>query len=337
MNRTLLLLLILTGSITTRASAQSSGDLPPTPKRGLNFYYETMRWMYGLGDKGMVAFRVVVDERGFCTEIQKVHSFIESVDSLVASRLERLTFFPARSQYRPVSEEVLLAFHVESIPSYPKTLASQDHEYAKVASYFSGLPAHENTYHFYPMMPGWEKDKEKHLKASKHVPKEKEEIAFFVPPPGREPDGTETIIEMEGLEERDTPNEEKLSDDDFDWGELEEDGEALIEEVDVIPDYNDFVMVEREPAPVNIGEVKKMIGYPGFAKELGIEGKVIIRILIDKNGNVVRMINLRPAISPFLVEAVTARIGHLQFTPAIQNSRPIYCWVTIPFDFKLLR
>jgi protein TonB len=99
---------------------------------------------------------------------------------------------------------------------------------------------------------------------------------------------------------------------------------------------NEFVLLEKEPTPVNLDQVKSLIGYPPMAKEAEIEGRVIIRIQVDKNGQYVKHIVIKDP-HPILTKAVTDKISALSFTPGIQAGKPIKVWVTIPFNFELLK
>ncbi|MCS7297218.1 MAG: TonB family protein [Bacteroidia bacterium] len=109
---------------------------------------------------------------------------------------------------------------------------------------------------------------------------------------------------------------------------------AEVVEKEEEPDPNAFIAVEKEPQPVNMDEIKKRIGYPPLAKEAGIQGKVIVRVLVGKTGKYERHIVLK---SPhkLLSEAVEKELPFLEFTPGIQAGKPIKVWVTIPFDFQL--
>lgn len=98
---------------------------------------------------------------------------------------------------------------------------------------------------------------------------------------------------------------------------------------------NDFVLLEKEPAPLNMEALKGMIGYPVAAKEANIQGKVIVRVYIDQKGTYVKHIVIKDP-HPILTNAVTSKIHNLRFSPGIQKGKPIKVWVTIPFDFKLL-
>ncbi|MGQ9864510.1 MAG: energy transducer TonB [Bacteroidia bacterium] len=123
----------------------------------------------------------------------------------------------------------------------------------------------------------------------------------------------------------------------LDLGDLEGKGDQPVEvvEKEEEPDPNAFIAVEKEPAPVNMDDIKKRIGYPPLAKEAGIQGKVIVRILVGKDGKYKRHIVLKSP-HPALTQAVEREIKSLEFTPGIQAGKPIPVWVTIPFDFKLL-
>lgn len=70
---------------------------------------------------------------------------------------------------------------------------------------------------------------------------------------------------------------------------------------------NDFVPLEKEPAPVNLNDIKNLIGYPPMAREAEIEGKVTVRIQVDKNGKYVKHIVLKDP-HPLLTKAVTDKL-----------------------------
>jgi periplasmic protein TonB len=100
------------------------------------------------------------------------------------------------------------------------------------------------------------------------------------------------------------------------------------------PDVNKVTIFEVAPNPLNMEEVMKKIGYPPIAKEAGIEGQVMLRILVDEKGNYVRHI-ISKAAHPLLQAEVEKHAQELYFTPAIQDGKPIKSWVNIPFNFKL--
>lgn len=173
-------------------------------------------------------------------------------------------------------------------------------------------------------------------------PPQRAQVEFRVPTPT--PDDQveeETIKEMEELEETKadigTADVEGTTGG-YDFGDIDAKGveEVVVKEPEKEIGPNDFVLLEKEPAPVNLDDLKKLIGYPPMAKEAEIEGKVIVRVQVDKNGHYVKHIVIKDP-HPILTKAVTDKINTLAFTPGIQAGKPIKVWVTIPFDFKLLK
>ena len=120
----------------------------------------------------------------------------------------------------------------------------------------------------------------------------------------------------------------------YDFGEM--DSEATTIEETEEPDPNDFVILDREPAPINMNEVKGLIGYPEEAKKEGIIGKVIVRVMVDAEGNYVKHVMIRK-VHPLLDDAVEAQLDKLKFTPGTQGGKPVSVWVTLPFTFSVFR
>ena len=102
------------------------------------------------------------------------------------------------------------------------------------------------------------------------------------------------------------------------------------------PDMNAYVAVEQEPKPLNMRDIRMSIGYPMEAREAGIEGTVVVRVLVDAEGKYVRHVVLNGA-HPALEESVTNQISKLTFSPAMQEGEPVKFWVNIPFAFKLIQ
>jgi periplasmic protein TonB len=168
------------------------------------------------------------------------------------------------------------------------------------------------------------------------------QIEFKVPTP--KPD--EEVLEEETIKEMDELEDAKAdigttdvegTTGAYDFGDIDSKG---VEEVVVKDDKeigpSEFVLLEKEPSPVNLDQLKGLIGYPPMAKEAEIEGKVVVRVQVDKTGQYVKHIVIKDP-HPILTKAVTDKIHNLTFTPGIQAGKPIKVWVTIPFDFKLLK
>ena len=164
-------------------------------------------------------------------------------------------------------------------------------------------------------------------------------VEFRVPEPVPEEEAEEnaTMEEVQKLEEEPNFGAETKEGEDIGLpiGDLDGDGDVPEVIVDNDPGINEFISVEQEPVPVNIDDIKSLIGYPQIARDAGIQGQVVIRVLVDKTGNYDRH-RIVKSVHPILDEAVEQHLSKLKFTPAIQGGRPIKFWVNIPFNFKLL-
>ena len=101
------------------------------------------------------------------------------------------------------------------------------------------------------------------------------------------------------------------------------------------PEFNEFIFAEKEPEALNMEDIQRLIIYPQIARDAGIQGSVVVRILVDEQGRYVkhRVIN-NP--HPILTKAVERELEKLVFSPAIRDGKPMRFWVNIPFNFKLL-
>ena len=100
-----------------------------------------------------------------------------------------------------------------------------------------------------------------------------------------------------------------------------------------LPDSKDISFVEVEPQ-IDLESLRKSIIYPQIAVDAGIQGKVIIRVLIDKTGKPIRN-EIFYSESSMLETAAAKAVMKSVFTPAIQNEKPVSCWINIPVNFKL--
>lgn len=102
------------------------------------------------------------------------------------------------------------------------------------------------------------------------------------------------------------------------------------------PDIADVMIGAEEPQPVNLDDIRQLVGYPQIARDAGIEGMVVVRILVDERGSYVRHKVIKQA-HPILTEACEKQLPRLRFTPAIQGNRAVKFWVNVPFKFSLVR
>lgn len=110
-------------------------------------------------------------------------------------------------------------------------------------------------------------------------------------------------------------------------------GDSLVVDIDVdtdrSPEPEDFVPVDEEPVRLSIDPPV----YPDMARSAGVEGTVLVRVLVGRDGKV------RSAIvvdgPQMLHEPAAACAKTAIFRPALQNNKPVEVWVIIPVVFQL--
>ncbi|MBO6524366.1 MAG: energy transducer TonB [Balneolaceae bacterium] len=96
-----------------------------------------------------------------------------------------------------------------------------------------------------------------------------------------------------------------------------------------------FVVVEQPPILIGgISAVQKTIVYPEMAMKAGIEGKVIVQFVIDKNGNVTNPFIVRGIGGGCDEEALRA-VKEAKFKPGMQRGRAVQVRYTLPITFRL--
>jgi len=91
--------------------------------------------------------------------------------------------------------------------------------------------------------------------------------------------------------------------------------------------------VEKAPEAVNLAQVRASMQYPEIARESGIEGRVTVKVLVGENGNVIKIGSVSGP--DVFHDEVRDKASDLEFTPGLQNGKPVKVWVTVPFNFKL--
>jgi protein TonB len=110
-------------------------------------------------------------------------------------------------------------------------------------------------------------------------------------------------------------------------------GDGFQIEEDIVIDDGpppEFVPVEKEPQIIK--QVKP--DYPELAMRAGLEGKVWVKIWVDKEGKPRQVVVLKSDAEIFNDPAIAAAKQFL-FTPAYMNNGPVAVWVSVPFSFKL--
>lgn len=76
--------------------------------------------------------------------------------------------------------------------------------------------------------------------------------------------------------------------------------------------------------------------YPGSARVKGIEGKVVVRVLVDKAGDVETVEIYAPSGAEILDEAAVKAAKKWEFAPARDNlGKNMSCFVLVPISFNL--
>ena len=76
--------------------------------------------------------------------------------------------------------------------------------------------------------------------------------------------------------------------------------------------------------------------YPYMARRRGIQGKVMVRLLVGSDGRVKKSEVIKAEPSGVFEEAVLRTVGRWRFSPALSNGKPITSWVetTVKFELK---
>jgi len=74
--------------------------------------------------------------------------------------------------------------------------------------------------------------------------------------------------------------------------------------------------------------------YPALARRSGLEGTVLVKVLVGTDGKVVDAVVLR-GVHPLLERAALAAARRCVFKPARQREIPVKAWIAVPYTFKL--
>lgn len=98
---------------------------------------------------------------------------------------------------------------------------------------------------------------------------------------------------------------------------------------EAVPGVKDFVYYDEPPAVVT----QVVPVYPDLAREAGVDGTVLLRVLVGRDGRV-KDVHVDRSIA-LLDEAAVAAARRWVFTPALSNGHPVMVWVAVPVRFSL--
>ena len=96
-----------------------------------------------------------------------------------------------------------------------------------------------------------------------------------------------------------------------------------------------FIIVEKEPKLIGgLGGLQSKINYPDIARKAGVEGRVIIQLIVNSEGEVENPRVVR-GIGGGCDEEALRVIRTAKFTPGQQRGKPVNVRYTIPIVFQL--
>jgi protein TonB len=95
------------------------------------------------------------------------------------------------------------------------------------------------------------------------------------------------------------------------------------------PGIDEFVAVQEYPVVIH----KALAEYPDLARKANMEGKVILKGLIDENGTVTKVVVIQG--DEVFRDAAMGALYNTKFKPAINGGRAVKVWITYPYIFRL--
>ncbi|MFQ5605549.1 MAG: energy transducer TonB [bacterium] len=97
-----------------------------------------------------------------------------------------------------------------------------------------------------------------------------------------------------------------------------------------------FVAVDQRPVPIGgFKAIMDNLKYPEFARRVGLSGKVEIKFVVTKRGNVTRTKIVTSSGHAALDEAAISALKSVKWYPARQREKPVNVWMKLPFIFDL--
>ncbi len=98
-----------------------------------------------------------------------------------------------------------------------------------------------------------------------------------------------------------------------------------------------FIPYDEPPAPIGgYAAIQKNLKYPEIARKAGLEGSVVLGVLIDKKGNAIKTEVLKDSgTNVGFEEAASRAVMTIKWKPAKQRDTPVKVWVSVPIRFSL--
>ena len=97
-----------------------------------------------------------------------------------------------------------------------------------------------------------------------------------------------------------------------------------------------YEIVEQMPRLIGgLSGLQAKVTYPEIARKANIEGRVIVQVIVDENGDIRDIQLLRGAGAGLDEEATRVISEHAEFTPGRQDGKPVAVKLSIPIVFRL--
>ncbi|HVK38758.1 MAG TPA: energy transducer TonB [Candidatus Kapabacteria bacterium] len=100
-----------------------------------------------------------------------------------------------------------------------------------------------------------------------------------------------------------------------------------------VPAHDADLDLATEPMLDEI-ELAKILRYPEVARSQGVEGTVVVRVLVDELG-IARRYRIEKTANTILNQAALDAIFSTRFRPGTRDGSPVRSWVTVPVTFSL--
>ena len=116
--------------------------------------------------------------------------------------------------------------------------------------------------------------------------------------------------------------------------DIKSETEAIAQAKSDVIEVSPVEEVDQAPRPLNMAAVQQEVGYPKEAMKQKLEGRVLIKVLVNKEGKYERH-EIVESPDEVFSDAIEQHIQKLTFEPARKDDKAVKFWVTIPFNFRL--
>lgn len=161
------------------------------------------------------------------------------------------------------------------------------------------------------------------------------------PPPPPPPPKQQVIDEIEVTTEKlDVKDEIQVSAETSEDTEVEVKVQEIQEVVEEVEEQKVFIRVEKMPEfpggeKALLEFLSKNIKYPQIAADNGVQGKVYLKFVVEKDGKVGEVQVQRSPDKLLEKEAVRVVKTLPKFSPGMQRGKPVRVWYQVPVTFRL--